>query len=526
MIAWSRGAHKWLLTNTFCWCRTTSEDVVKMLVAPRSSLFRYGASPPKEVFDEKNGRRTVRKDSLPRQEKRAPTVAVTRPRSPVRIQSEPVVVKPKAVAVPVPERSSAGGPTSMPTMKSRPVNGNRRKKSMPENHRSDSMPPAVAALLAVTTIPRPRPNQFRRRSSDKRRVSIDELVNEWKTDETLKPSLSSSPSLSVLLEDADELEEQITTGSSSATETEYLHSRSTSSDSIPSLSADDKSVLSLTAPSTPPSLRSRRSNSNLKKKEIPRSLPAGQDCALDHPLVPLPISDTDDDLFLPTPVSRATTPKPRSSFTSNLTTSLQALKSKAISSIFSFASGPPSTPSSRAVVSPLSDEMLWSHPFLFPRFSPEVRPNNEGLPTKAQRRYMNPVPLTFEEQEAPFQQALHAPYLSEANNPHINPDVPTIQMQTYNRGRRKGRSGKQTGALDPNSEAGRALQAAAGVRQREPRENSDFLRVVVLEMNMRREGKIEMGRAKIWLPPRQPSPGLEERRAGRVPSRWVAVSAQ
>jgi len=43
-------------------------------------------------------------------------------------------------------------------------------------------------------------------------------------------------------------------------------------------------------------------------------------------------------------------------------------------------------------------------------------------------------------------------------------------------------------------------------RQREPRENSDFLRVVVLEMNMRREGKLEdtvQGRARIWLPPRR-----------------------
>ena len=95
-------------------------------------------------------------------------------------------------------------------------------------------------------------------------------------------------------------------------------------------------------------------------------------------------------------------------------------------------------------------------------------------------------------------------------------------MQTYTRGRRKS-TGKRGGGLDPQSEAGRALIGAAGVRQREPRENSDFLRVVVLEMNMRREGKLERGRAKIWLPPRQLSPVSEERT--KVPKRWVGESA-
>ena len=40
-------------------------------------------------------------------------------------------------------------------------------------------------------------------------------------------------------------------------------------------------------------------------------------------------------------------------------------------------------------------------------------------------------------------------------------------------------------------------------RPREPRENSDFLRVVVMEMNMRRAGKLDgEGRARLWLGPR------------------------
>jgi len=181
----------------------------------------------------------------------------------------------------------------------------------------------------------------------------------------------------------------------------------------------------------------------------------------------------------------------------------------------------------RAVVaSQLSDEVLWSHPFLFPRFSHEVRPEYKGTPTSAQRRYLNPIPLSFEEQEAPFQQALHAPYLTERYPGTEN--APTIQMQTYSRSGSRGNKGRIVSSkADSDTEAdGSVVNAAvaAAMRQREPRENSDFLRVVVLEMNMRREGKLEMGRAKIWLPPRQ-SAESDVVVQGKVPRRWIGVSA-
>ena len=69
-------------------------------------------------------------------------------------------------------------------------------------------------------------------------------------------------------------------------------------------------------------------------------------------------------------------------------------------------------------------------------------------------------------------------------------------------------------------------------RQREPRENSDFLRVVVLEMNMRRRGKLREDiptRARVWLPPRKSSPyrllgKYEDGDDDTIPSRWVGVS--
>lgn len=437
-----------------------------------------------------------------------------RPESPARIHTEPARPTTKPVAVPKPERTYSSEAQPMAIAARRPAARSRRKAS--PAHDPKALPPAVAALLAVTAIPPPRPNQFRRKPSDRRRISIDELVNEWKSDDVLNPSFSSSPALSVLLEDLDGVEVQPQSIPDSVGSGGILHTRSTSAESVPSLEADDRSVLSVCAPSTPGSLRSKKSSGNFKR-ERGRSMVTSEDSSLDHPLVPAPAVDPDDDLMLSTTNSRSSTPKPKASLKSNLTTSLLALKKAAITSISAFGSSNTSASAQRPSSFAFSDEMLWAHPFLFPRFSPEVRPDIKGTPTKAERRYLNPLPLTFEEQEAPFQRALHAPYLAEPVE-----EVPTIQMQTYSRGKRK-TNPKCAAGPTPSSEAGRVLLSNAGVRQREPRENSDFLRVVVLEMNMRREGKLESGRAKIWLPPRQESCAPE--RSERVPERWVGVSA-
>ncbi len=415
------------------------------------------------------------------------------------------------VDVPRPERASSTDTVKMPAVRKTKPKGS-TGRSVP--HDSSALPPAVAALLAVTQIPRPKPNQFRRRPAvSNRRVSIDELVSEWKSEESLGASYSTSPALSMLLEDQ-EAEETAGLENEDAEE-DYLNTRSTSLESLPSLEDDDKSVISNSSLPTPKSLRSRRSISNLKRDNS-RSLTASVECVSNHPLVPrLETRDEDLDILNIPGIKRASPPKAKSSLKSNLTTSLQTLKNAALNSITSLNIGAVS-PSQRTPSTPLSDDTLWSHPFLFPRFTAEVRPTIDGTPTEAQRRYLNPVPLTFEEQEAPYQQALHAPFLAEPVE-----GATLIQMQTYNRGRRK--TAKRGSSPDPQSEAGRALTGAVGVRQREPRENSDFLRVVVLEMNMRRVGKLEYGKAKIWLPPRQTSPSPESE--GRVPQRWKGQSA-
>lgn len=394
----------------------------------------------------------------------------------------------------------------MPNYRSQTLPTGRRKSPA---HDPNALPPAVAALLAVTAIPPRKPNRYRKRPGSDRRISIEELIKNWKSDSSLKSSSYGSPVLNILLEDTDCEDED---GKDGGPDPAFLNARSASSESMPSLEADDRSVLSVGSPSTPGSLRSRKSYQNLKTKS--RSLPTAEDCAFDHPLVPR--SDPDeDDFLLPTQKQSISASKPRSSFKSNLTASLQSLKKAAVESISSIGRSSTSPAVSRNAAPPI-DDMLWSHPFLFPRFSSEIRPATDTYPSEAERRYLNPIPLTFEEQEAPFQQALHAPYLAEAIE-----DAPTIQMQTYNRSRRRGGSPKR--APNPSSEAGRALLGAAGVRQREVRENPDFLRIIVMEMNMRREGKLEQGRAKIWLPPREASPAPDV--TGRVPRRWQGLSA-
>jgi hypothetical protein len=268
------------------------------------------------------------------------------------------------------------------------------------------------------------------------------------------------------------------------------------------------------------------------RKESPRTLSVRECCAEDHPLISLACDDDDVFDFAPSH-ELATANKSKSSFKSNLTISLQALKLAALSPFTPRKATSSSTLRSRrsankaeraVIVSPLSDDVLWSHPFLFPRFSHEVRPEYKGTPTTAQRRYLNPIPLSFEEQEAPFQQALHAPYLAE-QIPGTE-DAPTIQMQTYSRsGSRSGKGRNSSNKTDAEAD-GTVVNAAvaSAMRQREPRENSDFLRVVVLEMNMRREGKLEMGRAKIWLPPRQ-NTEINTAVQGKVPRRWIGESA-
>jgi hypothetical protein len=64
-------------------------------------------------------------------------------------------------------------------------------------------------------------------------------------------------------------------------------------------------------------------------------------------------------------------------------------------------------------------------------------------------------------------------------------------------------------------------------RQRDMRENSDFIRVAVMEMLMRKKGKLDdhkPGRARWALPPRKSPTKPYEIAENGVPARWNSVT--
>ncbi|PSK44222.1 hypothetical protein B9Z65_202 [Elsinoe australis] len=437
------------------------------------------------------------------------------------------------------------------TVKSRRESGSTSTRAP---HQRDALPPSVAALLAVTAIPPRKSSSSKRRIDPQQRVSIDALVQSWRSEALSMPSYGSHKSMEILMEPS----EPVAEGSVESVDTypdTLMSSRSASTESIPSMELDEHSLLSIGNPPTPDGGRTSRAGSlsASARKSKPRSLTPSEDCALDHPLLPRSTPDMEDEWDFPTPILNPTTnnlDRRKTSFKSNLTLSLQSLKSRALSSLSQLSlnnAGPQLSNTPYA----FSDETLWSHPYIFPRLSPEVRPvSYSGLPGKSERRYFNPTVLNFEEEQARYRRALHNSVPEDSFSVTTLEEhrrSPMIQMKTYSRPTPPKRSKAKSGP-NPNSEAGRALAGPPLVRQREPRENSDFLRVVVLEMNMRRIGKLEEtigGRARIWLPPRQnvvlveakevPVEGIEvmlgggpvmvegKRRGKVVPRRWVSV---
>lgn len=436
-----------------------------------------------------------------------------------------------AIAMPsqplsIPARAVSGSRRHDDQPRTRPQPLTTRSRDHKTVHKRDALPSSVAALLAVTAIPPPRRNQPRRKRADPRRISIDELVQEWRQDALHTSSIGSHKSMDVLLESVDQSADE--TSSAPEESCILLGSRTTSSDSIPSLEDDDRSVLSHSGPCTPEVTRSGRSSSFGGKKSRP-SLPLVEDCGRDHPLTPQP-KDHDLDTYDESPLSvqPVDLTRRKSSFKSNLTLSLQALKTRALSSLQQLnLNTTTSSTSNSSPMSSMSDAALWQHPFIFPRLTSELRPSYSGAPSQSQRRYFNPLPLNFDEQQGVYRQALHSTLLLDEDAKA----APMIQMQTYERAARSRKSSRRSNNSKSSSmtEAGRALNGAPLVRQREPRENGDFLRVVVLEMNMRRQGKLENnmgGRARIWLPARRMN-GCEndEVEEGRVPRRWIGVTA-
>lgn len=329
----------------------------------------------------------------------------------------------------------------------------------------------------------------------------------------------------MLLSPPEEAELQSSSFESEATLGPLSSVRSMSSESMPSLGTDTESLNSVGDPATPERAIGSRSGSDRRQKAISAS--RGEDCVLDHPLLPQMASiDLEDqsgegslDELSP---ERPCVARSRSYFRSNLTASFRKIRSAAQSfSTFTVPAVPPDDYLSRSLLA------------ISPQFTDERRPLPcDDTPDPALRRYLNPITISPSEFHYHLERESFASPQSECKA--------SIQLQTY----RRNKVGSENASSPPVfTSQQQALDAADGVpavslpRQREPRENSNFLRVIVLEMNMRKVGKLSdasPGRAKLWLPARQAGKSaVEEGTAGGgkderkgTPQRWAGVVAE
>lgn len=395
-------------------------------------------------------------------------------------------------------------------------------------HDPDSVPSSVAALFAMTSLPESRCQLQAINGHKSRPTSRIQRKADASHRSPRNPISTASPqSWDLLLSSPDDLDAEYSSFGSDTTLDAGSFVRSLSTDSMPSLDDDCGSLTSppTSVPSTPGmSVRSRSGYERQGKEQSPKV----ENCILDHPLLAprtADESDSDNDNNTEIPVnSHRGLLRPTSALKSNLSASFSLLRSAARS--FSNFTTPAIS----------RDEYLTRSLLpISPPFTDERRP----LPTKtppgpALRRYLNPINVS------PSELHTHQDHLKAPSD--RDRCTASIQLQSYNRGPRLSDKASAPPVFVSSKEKpdGAIVAAAEGPfsspspRQREPRENSDFLRVIVLEMNMRRKGQLGdgvPGKARMSLPARQAGkregtedvPGAAVER--EVPRRWIAVRA-
>ncbi|KAK2629124.1 hypothetical protein QTJ16_002227 [Diplocarpon rosae] len=384
-------------------------------------------------------------------------------------------------------------------------------------HSPDAIPPPVAALLALTSIPPQKASGLRRRSGASQRLTVDAVLEHTASEKQFGLTLGKEkgPLDFLLSPPDDEYEVAVSdTGRGSVFST-----RSRSSESIPSLdgisvSETSPSFCSLTTPGSRSSPRGRRSTPSRRMQSLSPSLSLSPE---NHPLfeAKLDVDELDFRAFQKVDDSEKQSleaPVRKSAFKSNLTASLRALKSAART--FSNLATPMITPDdflTRSIIS--IDPQV---PFTDERMPPLL----EDMPTPALRRYLNPTT------NAPIEAHVPKSLTQTMGSPTC---TASIQMQTY----KVSRSPKGTSLsvisrrTQPTSEDVSDSATGPVARQRDMRENSDFMRVAVMEMLMRKKGKLDdqrPGRARWALPPRKPQTKQYEISENGIPVRWVAVT--
>ncbi|KAI0440191.1 hypothetical protein F4803DRAFT_486671 [Xylaria telfairii] len=388
-----------------------------------------------------------------------------------------------------------------------------------DTHSPDAVPPAVAALLAITNIPPPkRRRSLRQRDVKDPRMTVDSIVprsrvsekdlsQEFRLDLADDLSIASferSP-LDFLLTPPDELEEQDALLQSDSGFASPYSTRTGSFDSLPSLgdSISPSGIPSVDFPITPRGGRLRSPRRSLEpvttppgeQPEDPLSKVSLENDPLDFSIKPTITADKQTQVAMPF----------KAVFKSNLTASLRALRSAARSlSTFTTSSIPPDDLLTRSILT------------IDPRvpFTDERRPPVlEEEPSEAIRRYLNPTSNIRPE--------------ARGASP-IRSYTASIQMQTYKvqRSRGSSRTARQTAQASNSNKAATVSLFPPGPRQREMRENPDFIRIAVMEHLMRKRGKLDdqrEGHARWLLPPRKAITKPYEIGPGGVPVRWASM---
>lgn len=381
----------------------------------------------------------------------------------------------------------------------------------------ESMPASVAALLAVTTIPHPR-RSTRQRSlkAHESPMTVESILHGQTSEKELSLNFIKGP-LDVLLSPPEDLEDDDLSIGDSTIASPMSTSRTVSCESVPSLTDSFSTGGMLSPGETPYSAPRGRRLRPTRKSLTPVSSPPGEH--EEHPLYrcDTDLEDLDFTVFDASPVDDKKEPRMfgpfRSAFKSNLTASLRALRNAARS--FS-TMNMPSIPAEDF----LTRSILTMEPHV-PFTDERMPPTLEEEPSAAVRRYLNPTQTARLESQA----------ISPTATPH-GCFTASIQMQTYKVHRSRNTSPGSRASRSYGDQSTRGKEAVfsfpPGPRQREMRENSDFIRVAVMEMAMRKNGKLDEqrpGRARWALPPRKTSAKPYEIGPDGIPSRWVSVTS-
>ncbi|KAG6364958.1 hypothetical protein INS49_006563 [Diaporthe citri] len=448
------------------------------------------------------------------------------PRSTTTTSSRPTTPT-SPVQIPIKSKRDTANP---PKQRNHRYHDQRRHRSSSprwgELHSPDAIPPSVAALLAVTAIPPPRNQRAQRQRAVKdkeKRMTVESILQSQESEKELSLNFIKGP-LDVLLSPPEDVEDDdMSIGES--TIASPLSTRTVSYESVQSMPSltDSFSTDTMSSVGTPQSpIRGRRMQPT-RRSLTPVSSPPGK--REEHPLS---LDEETDELdFSVFDASPETEEKKggmrlafrpfRSAFKSNLTSSLRALRNAARSfGSMNMPSIPPEDFLTRSILT-----MEPNVPFTDERMPPTL----DEEPSAAVRRYLNPTQTArLESQASASSQKAHSTFTA------------SIQMQTYKVHRsRSAPSGSRSQNAAPRSSNGnqstRGKEAgfsfSPGPRQREMRENSDFIRIAVMEMAMRRSGKLDEqrpGRARWALPPRKTSTKPYETGVDGVPTRWVSVT--